>query len=67
VSLSLAVQVSGLPGTYTYRLFGLLKSGADFVSLRRQLMERTIRSRFHLVNTFFYKNRHISSKRHITT
>ncbi|WP_231895295.1 hypothetical protein, partial [Vogesella sp. LIG4] len=26
-SLSLAVQVSGLPGTYTYRLFGLLKSG----------------------------------------
>ncbi|WP_208108407.1 hypothetical protein, partial [Paludibacterium purpuratum] len=30
--LSLAVQVSALPGTHTYRLFCLLKSGAAFVA-----------------------------------
>ncbi|WP_208108379.1 hypothetical protein, partial [Paludibacterium purpuratum] len=35
--LSLAVQVSALPGTHTYRLFCLLKSGAAFVAAAEEV------------------------------
>ncbi|WP_208108393.1 hypothetical protein, partial [Paludibacterium purpuratum] len=35
--LSLAVQVSALPGTHTYRLFCLLKSSAAFVAAAKEV------------------------------
>ncbi|WP_217806303.1 hypothetical protein, partial [Chromobacterium haemolyticum] len=59
----LAVQVFGhRPSTYTYRLFVLLKIGADrcvsFPPLRCLLRRRTIRHAPKPVNTFCEKNRH---------